>query len=31
MIEVQPDHISLKAGDSVFFVRIQQIVSIMPV
>ncbi|MGM0842902.1 MAG: YuzF family protein [Bacillota bacterium] len=31
LIEVQPDHISLKAGDSVFFVRIQQIVSIMPV
>ncbi|NMH69251.1 YuzF family protein [Bacillus sp. RO3] len=31
LIEVQPDHISLQAGDSVSFVRIQQIVSIMQV
>jgi len=29
--EVQPDHIVLKAGDSPIFVRIQQIVSIMPI
>ncbi|WLR51903.1 YuzF family protein [Bacillus tianshenii] len=28
--EVKPDHIVLLAGDSTFFVRIQQIVSIMP-
>lgn len=32
LVEVQPDHIALSAGgDSTFFVRIQQIVSIMPV
>ncbi|MFG6115837.1 YuzF family protein [Halobacillus sp. MO56] len=31
LTEVQPDHIALQAGDSTFFVRIQQIVSIMPI
>ncbi|MFD2992945.1 DUF2642 domain-containing protein [Fictibacillus nanhaiensis] len=32
LVDVQPDHIALSAGnDSTFFVRIQQIVSIMPV
>ncbi|WP_226577872.1 YuzF family protein [Halobacillus litoralis] len=30
LLEVQPDHIALQAGDSTFFVRIQQIVTIMP-
>ena len=30
LTEVQPDHVALVAGDSTFFVRIQQIVSIMP-
>ncbi|MYL32063.1 DUF2642 domain-containing protein [Pontibacillus yanchengensis] len=30
LIEVKPDHIVLTAGDSTFFVRIQQIVTIMP-
>ncbi|WP_345241080.1 YuzF family protein [Pontibacillus salipaludis] len=30
LTEVQPDHIVLQIGDSTFFVRIQQIVSIMP-
>ncbi|KZZ83406.1 MULTISPECIES: YuzF family protein [Bacillaceae] len=31
LTDVKPDHIVLKAnGDSVFFIRIQQIVSIMP-
>lgn len=29
--DVQPDHIVLTAGDSTFFVRIQQIVTIMPI
>lgn len=28
--DVKPDHIVLEAGDSVFFIRIQQIVTIMP-
>lgn len=28
--DVKPDHIMLMAGDSPFFIRIQQIVSIMP-
>lgn len=28
--DVKPDHITLMAGDSPFFIRIQQIVSIMP-
>ncbi len=28
--EVKPDHIVLLAGDSTFFIRIQEIVSIMP-
>ncbi|MFD1019391.1 YuzF family protein [Thalassobacillus hwangdonensis] len=28
--DVKPDHIVLTAGDSTFFVRIQQIVTIMP-
>ncbi|MFC7371986.1 YuzF family protein [Fictibacillus iocasae] len=32
LTEVQPDHIVLTAGgDSIFFVRIQQIVTVMPV
>ncbi|MFG6117693.1 DUF2642 domain-containing protein [Thalassobacillus sp. B23F22_16] len=31
LIEVQPDHIALKAGDSTVFVRIQQIVTVMPI
>lgn len=31
LTDVQPDHIALQAGDSTFFVRIQQIVSIMPI
>ncbi|TDL32008.1 DUF2642 domain-containing protein [Jeotgalibacillus sp. S-D1] len=31
LMEVQPDHIALKAGDSTIFVRIQQIVSVMPI
>ncbi|MCD5322302.1 MULTISPECIES: YuzF family protein [Pontibacillus] len=30
LTEVQPDHIVLQIGDSTFFIRIQQIVSIMP-
>ncbi|MTH53824.1 DUF2642 domain-containing protein [Bacillus mangrovi] len=31
LTDVKPDHIVLKAnGDSIFFIRIQQIVSIMP-
>lgn len=29
--DVKPDHIMLMAGDSPFFIRIQQIVSIMPI
>jgi hypothetical protein len=29
--EVKPDHVMLLAGNSPFFVRIQQIVSIMPI
>lgn len=28
--DVKPDHVVLMAGDSPFFIRIQQIVSIMP-
>ncbi|KEZ47830.1 MULTISPECIES: YuzF family protein [Metabacillus] len=28
--DVKPDHIVLQAGDSTFFIRIQQIVTIMP-
>lgn len=28
--DVKPDHIMLMAGDSPFFIRIQQIVSVMP-
>jgi hypothetical protein len=28
--DVKPDHVMLMAGDSPFFIRIQQIVSIMP-
>ncbi|MDZ5472926.1 YuzF family protein [Bacillus sp. 31A1R] len=28
--DVKPDHILIMAGDSPFFIRIQQIVSIMP-
>lgn len=30
LVEVQPDHIVLSIGDATFFIRIQQIVSIMP-
>jgi hypothetical protein len=29
--DVKPDHVMLMAGNSPFFVRIQQIVSIMPI
>jgi len=28
--DVKPDHIVLQAGDSTFFIRTQQIVTIMP-
>ncbi|WP_407272098.1 YuzF family protein [Radiobacillus sp. PE A8.2] len=30
LMDVKPDHIVLLAGDSTFFIRIQQIVTIMP-
>ncbi|MGI8314684.1 YuzF family protein [Halobacillus mangrovi] len=30
LADVQPDHIVLNVGDTTFFVRIQQIVTIMP-
>ncbi|RXJ04650.1 DUF2642 domain-containing protein [Anaerobacillus alkaliphilus] len=29
--DVKPDHITLMAGDTPFFIRIQQIVTIMPI
>lgn len=29
--EVKPDHVMLMAGNSAFFVRIQQIVTVMPI
>ncbi|WP_236560908.1 DUF2642 domain-containing protein [Pontibacillus sp. HMF3514] len=31
LVEIQPDHAVLQIGDSLFFVRIQQIVSFMPI
>lgn len=30
LMEVKPDHIVLLAGDSTFFIRIQEVVSVMP-
>ncbi len=31
LMDVKPDHISLQAGNEIFFIRICQIVSIMPI
>ncbi|APH03847.1 YuzF family protein [Bacillus weihaiensis] len=30
VMDVKPDHIVVKVGDSTFFIRCQQIVSVMP-
>ncbi|MGM0792768.1 MAG: YuzF family protein [Bacillota bacterium] len=30
LMDVKPDHIAVKSGDEIFFIRIAQIVTIMP-